>query len=84
MFSSRLPLSALLEMCRSLKHYLGAGLTLVDAFEHQSKTGPAAMRELAGRMAVDLRKGDSLESASKKQANRFPPMFLSLAAVGER
>jgi type II secretory pathway component PulF len=84
MFSSRLPLSALLELCRSLKHYLGAGLTLVDAFEHQHKGGAGAMRETAGLIAADLRRGDSLEVALKKQAIRFPPLFLSLASVGER
>ena len=84
MFSSRLPLSALLELCRSLKHYLGAGLTLVDAFEHQHKGGAGAMRATAGLIAADLRQGDSLEVALKKQSTRFPPLFLSLASVGER
>ena len=84
MFSSRLPLSALLELCRSLKHYLGAGLTLVDAFSQQAKSGPGAMREVAGVVVTDLRQGDSLESALKKQMTRFPPLFISLATVGER
>ena len=53
MFSSRLPLSALLELCRSLKHYLGAGLTLVDAFAHQAKRGAGAMSEVSGLIATD-------------------------------
>ncbi len=84
MFSSRLSLTALLELCRSLKHYLGAGLTLVDAFAHQHKRGAGAMSEVAGLIAADLRRGDSLESALKAQAGRFPPLFISLATVGER
>ena len=84
MFSSRLPLSALLELCRSLKHYLGAGLTLVDAFAHQHKRGAGAMSEVSGLIVADLRQGDSLEAALKKQESRFPPLFISLAAVGER
>ncbi len=36
MFSSRLPLSSLIELCRVLRHYLGAGLTLRDVFRQQT------------------------------------------------
>ena len=80
---TRLPLSALLELCRSLKHYLGAGLTLVDAFAHQQKRG-GKVGEVSGLIVAELREGDSLESALKKHAKRFPPLFVNLAGVGER
>src|SRR5207237_1921629 len=44
MATSALPLSALIELSRSLRHYLGAGLSLVDVFRQQAKRGPAAVR----------------------------------------
>jgi type IV pilus assembly protein PilC len=84
MFSSRLPLSALIELCRSLRHYLGAGLTLTDVFEQQARRGPARFRPAAARIAADLNQGDSLEDALKREAKLFPPLLLSLASVGER
>ena len=39
MFSSRLPLAGVIELCRVLRHYLGAGLTLSDVFRQQAATG---------------------------------------------
>src|SRR5690349_6093165 len=84
MFPRRLPLSALIELCRSLRHYLGAGLSLVDVFRQQARRGPAAVRPLAERIAADLEAGNSLEAALKPDAKRFPPLMLSLSSVGER
>jgi type II secretory pathway component PulF len=84
MFSSRLPLSVLIELCRSLRHYLGAGLTLTDVFDQQARRGPARFRPAAARIGADLKRGDSLEDALKREANLFPPLLLSLASVGER
>ncbi len=84
MFSSRLSLSALVELCRVLRHYLGAGLSLPDVFRQQAKRGPAAVRPVAGRIARALGEGDSLEEALKPETAYFPPLFISLAAVAER
>src|SRR5262245_42272411 len=84
MFSSRLSLSVLIELCRSLRHYLGAGLTLTDVFAQQAKRGPAVFRPAAARTAADLTRGDALEDALKREAKLFPPLLLSLASVGER
>lgn len=84
MFSSRLPLSTLQDLSRSLRHYLGAGLTLVDAFDQQHRRGPMPLRGVAGAIVDELRNGSSLENALKLQAQFFPPMFLSMAIVGER
>lgn len=84
MFSSRLPLSVLIELCRSLRHYLGAGLTLGDALEQQARRGPAALRPAAGRLAGRIAEGDALEDALRGEEALFPPLFLALASVGER
>jgi len=81
--SSRLSLSDLIELCRSLRHYLSAGLPLVAAFRHQAKGGAAGVRPAAGRIAAALERGDSLEDALQREGTVFPPLFLSLARVGE-
>ncbi|MFM7148472.1 MAG: type II secretion system F family protein [Gemmataceae bacterium] len=84
MFSSQLSLSTLTELCRVLRHYLGAGLTLPEAFRQQEKKGPASIRSLAGRVADRLESGDSLEDALHPEAESFPPLMLALSSVGER
>jgi type IV pilus assembly protein PilC len=84
MFSSRLSLTALIELCRVLRHYLGAGLSLPDVFRQQEKRGPSAVRAASGRIASALENGEGLEQALKREAKLFPPLFLSLASVGER
>src|SRR6185437_13442689 len=84
LLSSRLSLPVLIELCRALRHNLGAGLTLLAVFRQQQRRGPAAVRALAGRVADLLEKGHSLGQALKREANYFPPLFLSLAEVGEQ
>src|SRR5579875_2753333 len=82
--SSRLSLSELIELCRSLRHYLGAGLSLLDAFRHQAKSGTARLRPVASRIAAALEHGDSLEETLQNEQAVFPPLFLALARVGEQ
>src|SRR2546429_10004960 len=81
---SRLPLSALVDLCRTLRHNLGAGLSLVDVFRQQAKRGPAALRPLADAIARDLGKGHDLEYALDKHRTAFPPLFVEMAVAGEQ
>lgn len=83
MFSSRLSLPILIELCRALRHYLGAGLTVLEVFQQQANRGPAALRPVAARIADVLRRGDALEDALDQERASFPPLFVSLASVGE-
>jgi type II secretory pathway component PulF len=83
MFSSRIPLSNLVEMCRVLRHSLGAGLTLRDVFRQQSERGSAAVRPVAKRIRLALEQGESLESALQEERHKFPYLFVALASVGE-
>jgi type IV pilus assembly protein PilC len=78
-----LPLANLIEFCRVLRHNLSAGLSLVRVFQQQAKRGPLALRPIADRIAQDLEQGDSLETALKRERSAFPPIFVSLAVVGE-
>ena len=82
-FSKRLPLSSLITLCHSLRHYLSAGLTLREVFRQQAKKGPLAVRPVAERISQELNKGEDLESALRSEQRAFPPLFLALASVGE-
>jgi type IV pilus assembly protein PilC len=83
MFFSRISLSTLIELCRTLRHYLAAGLTLRDVFRQQAAKGPMAVRLLAGRISGMLERGESLTDALRKEHAYFPPLFSTMAAVGE-
>ncbi|HEX5271792.1 MAG TPA: type II secretion system F family protein [Gemmataceae bacterium] len=80
----RLPLSALIDLCRALRHYLGAGLTLRDVFRQQAGKGSAAVRPVAARISAGLESGDDLEDLLRKESAAFPPLFTALATVGEQ
>ncbi len=82
--TARLPLASLIELCRSLRHYLGAGLTLRDVFRQQARKGPPPVRALAESISTDLEKGEALEDVLKKHRAGLPPLFVALASVGEQ
>jgi type IV pilus assembly protein PilC len=84
LFSSRLPLPNLIELCRVLRHYVSSGLTLVDVFRQQAKRGLPRTRPVAARVARRLEAGETLEDALDPERAAFPPLFLALAGVGEQ
>ncbi|HYT95424.1 MAG TPA: type II secretion system F family protein, partial [Gemmataceae bacterium] len=84
MFSSQLPLVALVELCRVLRHSLGAGIALRDVFRQQATRGSAAVRGVAQRITTHLERGESLEAALEHERAVFPSLFLAMAVVGER
>jgi type IV pilus assembly protein PilC len=84
LLSSQLPLSALIEFCRILRHNLAAGLTLRHVFRQQSERGPWSVRPVASRISQELDSGESLQDALKHESRSFPPLFLSLVPVGEQ
>jgi type IV pilus assembly protein PilC len=81
--SKRLPLRHLADLCRDLRHYLGAGLTVADAFRHQAKKGPAPLRAVAERVTAELERGHSLARALEREGDTFPPLLRALVDVGE-
>jgi type II secretory pathway component PulF len=84
LFSSRLPLSSLIELCRVGKHYLSSGLMLRDLFRQQAANGSLAVRPVAGRIAAELERGGGLEDALKRERKVFPPLLVALTRVGEQ
>ena len=83
MFSRRLPLTDLIDLCRVLRHQLGAGLSIQRVFEQQSQRGRASVRGMAGRVSDEIRQGSSLSNAFEKEPGAFPPLFLAMVKVGE-
>jgi type IV pilus assembly protein PilC len=81
--SRRLSMTNLIELCRVLRHYLGAGIGLHEVFKQQAARGAAAVRPVAGRIAEHLGEGGDLQQALKREGDVFPPLFVALAGVGE-
>ncbi|MGE3809446.1 MAG: type II secretion system F family protein [Gemmataceae bacterium] len=84
MLSRELPTDVLIELSRSLRHNLDAGLSLVEVMRQQARKGPAALRPVAERIIRTLERGDDLASALDEEADHFPLLFRELARVGEQ
>lgn len=83
MFSRRIPLGELIDWCRTLHHMQEAGLTLARAMRVQSQSGPRSLRPVSARLAGRLERGADFASALAPEADRFPPLFVAMAQVGE-
>ncbi len=81
--SRRLNLDRLIEIARSLKFSLSSGIMLRDAVSLLASRGTGPVRPVAGQITKDLEAGWSFKDALDKQADSFPPLFLSLVEVGE-
>lgn len=84
MFTSRYSDNDIATLCHAIRHAHGAGIALPRIFEMQADKGPSAMREAAARIGGRVKAGETLEDALVPEADRFPELFLTMAAVGER
>ena len=80
---SRLGSSALRQWCHAFLHGTEAGLPLVKLFRQQAKSGPAAGRAVARRVADRMQKGDTLAASLAPDRTAFPALFVEMVAVGE-
>jgi type IV pilus assembly protein PilC len=78
-----LPLSSVIELCRSLRHGLGAGLPPQRLFRQQAERGPGPLRPVAAHVAAALERGKSLAASLRAWSGRLPPLLLALVEVGE-
>ncbi len=83
MFSQRVGLPDLIDLCRVLRHQLGAGLGIHQVLKKQSERGRRSLRPITGRLSDALQQGTSLDSALEVEKDAFPPLFLSMVKVGE-
>jgi type IV pilus assembly protein PilC len=83
MFSRKLTLPSLIDLCRSMRYALNSGLMLRDVMDLMANKGTSQVRPVAAKVRDDLKAGWSLHDALQKQENVFPPLFVALCAVGE-
>src|SRR5262245_4476564 len=83
LFSRQLPLTHVIDLCRALRHNLGAGVALVKVVRQQAERGPGGLRPLAGRVSARLEKGESLTDALTPEKDLLPPLLLAMVKVGE-
>jgi type II secretory pathway component PulF len=83
MFSRQVPLADLVEICRVLRHQLGAGLGVLRVMQQQSQRGRPSFRAIAGRLSEAIEQGSSLGKALDAEKDAFPPLFLSMVKLGE-
>jgi type IV pilus assembly protein PilC len=79
----RLHLADLIELCRSMRYALNSGIMLRDVMDLLSTRGTRRIRLLADEITKELKSGWSLQDALAKQEGVLPPLFISLATVGE-
>jgi type II secretory pathway component PulF len=84
LFSAELPLSSLIEMCRAVRHNLGAGVAVVQVFRQLAGSGSTALRPVARRILAYLEQGESVAESLQREKNHFPPLLVALAGVGEQ
>jgi type II secretory pathway component PulF len=83
LFGGTLSDSALIEFARSVRFYLTSGMTLRDAIRGLTERGSSSIRTVSASILTELEAGWSFQAALEKQGKRFPPLFTSLATVGE-
>jgi type IV pilus assembly protein PilC len=84
LFSRQLPLADLIRVCHVGRLSLSAGLTLRDVFRQLADKGPIRLRGVAARIGARLKEGEDLQTALETEPGVFPPLFLSMVAVGEQ
>jgi type IV pilus assembly protein PilC len=82
-FSNRLSLNDLIDLCRMLRHQLAAGLSVQRVMQQQRERGRKTFRTVAARLHDSVSQGSSFADALTKEAAVFPPLFLSMVKVGE-
>jgi type II secretory pathway component PulF len=83
MFSRRIPLADLIDLCRILRHQLSAGFSVHQVLKKQGERGRRSYRAIAGSIADHLQKGNSFSDALEKEKRAFPVLFLALVKLGE-
>jgi type IV pilus assembly protein PilC len=83
LFSSKLSLQQVINLCHALRIQLGAGLTLRDVFRRLSEKPNGGLQGIASRIRERLERGESFQDAVKPEEHYFPPLFVSMASVGE-
>src|SRR4051794_40179595 len=83
MFTQRVPLNDLIDLCRVLRHQLAAGMSIHQVLKKQGERGRRSLRAISGRMSDAIQQGESLSNAVDNERDAFPVLFRSLVKLGE-
>jgi type II secretory pathway component PulF len=79
----RLRVAELIELCRALRFGLSSGMLLRQVVDLLAARGTRRVRALADEVSKKLKSGWSFQDALTKQQRYLPPLFVSMATVGE-
>jgi type II secretory pathway component PulF len=83
MFSRRIPLADLIDLCRIMRHQLSAGMRIQDVLLKQGDRGRRSFRDICARLGKVVQDGSSLSDALEDEKAAFPVLFRSLVRLGE-
>jgi type II secretory pathway component PulF len=82
-FFRRLGVAELIELCSALKFGLRVGIVLPEVMNLLANRGTRRVRALAEEMRKKLISGWSFQDTLARQQHALPPLFISMATVGE-
>jgi type II secretory pathway component PulF len=84
LWSRRLSLVDLIDLCQSLRYPLASGLLMREVMSLIMVTGTRPIQRAVAGLDKDLKAGYGLEDALRRQGRLFPTMFVAAMAVGEQ
>lgn len=84
-FSSKLSLKSAANVCGSMSTMLESGIEIRRAFKLAAdKVGDRRCREALAEINLEIRKGEDVSSAMRKQGDYFPDLLVDMVAVAEQ
>jgi type IV pilus assembly protein PilC len=83
MFSPRIQLKPLAQLCQRLSTATGAGLQDVKIWQSEATRGSFVQRRQLEIICERIERGDSIAEAVAATGNFFPPLFRQMVAVGD-
>ena len=83
MFTAKLTLADLIDLCRVLRHQLAAGISIHKVLKQQAERGRRSFRAIAGRVSEAIQRGSNLSDTLAGDKDAFPPLFLAMVKLGE-
>ena len=85
MFRARASLKSLAILCRSLSTMLESGVPITKAFQLASKKmGDRQLQQSVREITVELKAGNDVTSAMRKQGDYYPELLVNMVSVAEQ
>jgi type II secretory pathway component PulF len=84
LFSYRVPLKTLIDLCRRLSIALGAGIDVRTVWMREAQRAQGPLRDRLLQVAFAIQQGESLAEALAPIADCFPALFREMIVLGEQ